>query len=791
MVMVEVAMSANLCFCLIFFATVGLGLGGCSQSHVQILPPGGMATPDPSLADSLAFAEELDGFHSLSFEERASRQSHAADAMSGWRQFEEMAAKRLDRRERPFLYEGLPPDRRGLLTGLARAMDHLEGASELDPSDVVAWAALGHLYLEIGALDTARGCLKRANWAASSLAGTKGAVDPDLLLGIHRDLCWVLRDLGLWEEGLAAVQEGLEHQPHDQDLLLIKGLLLAGAGRIHEALALAEEMPPRKIRDISNPYGTGLFVRPSDYASQWIRSQAFLAEGDIEMAFHVFGELRRPDERLSIFSGNLDSKAGKSRLPHQRRFWNDVGLIAELRDDPGALDYYVAGFRGCEYQGYYPTAADARGPLVLDVPDSRAPFFVSFGHRHYLLGSRFGYVAYQMNAMSLALFSEQARHAAYEALAVLDVLERYHVRTDICRALRGRIYYRLERFEEAWPELKSARDSFAMKNLADARTSMLLGMIELRDQRFSEACGYLEESLREDSNSPVTWRMLGVVYANLDRVDEAVAAMDRAVALEPRSLVGHFNRGLLNLQLHRCSQALPDFEIAWRLDPGNEDVQRLLQVTTSCIQAEDGEPRLPPDQDPAESVVRVEGAEVPRFEANPSLLLDHLSAELEVFFTPPDSLRAILAARTARLDSALTVNPGEVQLRKTAALAWLDLGEPAQARDLLAPWWGTGLSPLEEVMLLWADTALADNSRIGGLTEKGLNDDLATSNPYVWLLIIREIRRDPQVWGPYAEERALAHWFDHMNEFNGNSVRYWAEILRQELAAARQVNLDI
>ncbi len=53
-------------------------------------------------------------------------------------------------------------------------------------------------------------------------------------------------------------------------------------------------------------------------------------------------------------------------------------------------------------------------------------------------------------------------------------------------------------------------------------------------------------------------------------------------------------------------------------------------------------------------------------------------------------------------------------------------------------------------------------------------------------MIVREIRRDPDAWGPNAEERALAHWFDHMNEFSGNSVRYWAESLRQELAVARQ-----
>jgi len=774
---------------LILIIGLGLGFGGCAQQRVQIIPPTGMSNPDLALADSVVFTEDLAGFQELSPGERAARQDDAADAISAWLQFEEIARKRRDRRERPFLYEDLPLDRRGLLTGLAGAMDRLDEAAEHDPTDAVAWAALGHLHLEIGDLVTARGCLERARWAAMHRDSLGRMIDPEMLLNIHRNRCWVLRDLGLWDEGLAAVEEGLKDRPGDPDLVLIKGLLLAGAGRTHEALVLANQMIPLKIRDVTGQYSTGLFVRPSDYANQWIRSQAFLATGDLEMAFHVFGEWRRPDEPLSIFSGNLDAKAGATVLPHQRRFWNDVGLVAELRRDAGALDYYVAGFRGCAYRGYYPTAADARGPLVLDVPDAHAPFFVSFGHRHYLLGSRFGYVAYQMNAMSLALFPEQARHAANEALAVLDILERYHVRTDVCRALRGRIYFRLERYFEARPELKAARDSFILKDQVDARTSLLLGMIELRDRRFVEACRYLEESVGADSGSPVTWRMLGVVYANLERVDEAVAAMDRAVALQPRSLVGHYNRGLLYLQLHRCTQALPDLEFAWRLDPGNEDVQRLLQVTAACIRDEGGDPQLPGDLDSTEPVVRVEGAEVPRFQVDPSLLLDHLEAELEVFFTPPDSLRASLAGRTARLDSAVTVRPEDAQLRKTAALAWLDLGEPARTRDLLVPWWGVALSPLEEVMLLWAEQDLADHTRIRELTGKALNDSLPTSNPYVWRMVVREIRRDADNWGPNAEERALAHWFDHMNEFSGNSVRYWAESLRLELAVARQENV--
>jgi hypothetical protein len=413
------------------------------------------------------------------------------------------------------------------------------------------------------------------------------------------------------------------------------------------------------------------------------------------------------------------------------------------------------------------------------------PFIVSYGQRNYLTGSRLGYVAFQMNAMSLALFPEQRRLAAAEALIMLDILERWRVRRDECRALRGRIYYRQDRFDEAWPELKAARDSFAVRGETDARTSLLLGLLEMRRERFAQARGYLEESLRKDPESPVTWRMAGVVYANLELADDAVAAMDRAVALEPHSLVAYYNRGLLRLQLRQCAEALPDLETAWRLDPGNEEVQRLLQVAAACVRDGGAEPRLPGGIDPAEPVVRVGGAAEPRFEADPELLLDHLQADLERFFAPASAPETMAGPRAARLDSSARAQPENAQLRKTAALAWLDLGDVARARDLLAPHWGAGLSPLEEVMLLWVDAAQAEHGRVRVLAGEALAGELATTNPYVWRLVVAEIERDPEPWGPDAQDRVLARWFDYMNEFSGNSVLYWAAHLRQELEVAR------
>ena len=772
-------------------------LAGCSSHNVQPLPahrvssidpdPPAAAAADPAAAlpDSTAFATVLAAFRALPPEEQIARRSSAAPHLDAWRAFDEIAFKRRDRREREYMYEGLVRDRRLLLSGVAETVERLGQASALDPTSAAAWAGLGHLYLEVGDLAAGRRHLDRALWAARDRAAHAEPVDLDLMLTIHRERTWALRDLGLWEEGLVAVGTGLEFHPGDQDLVLLKGLLLAGAGRTGEALALATRMPPFEISPHPGQYASGIQVRPSDYANDWIRSQAYLAAGDAEMAYHVFGQKRRPGEELSIYDGRLDTKLAAQRMPHQRRFWNDVSLVAEMLSDPAAAEYIAAALRGSRYWGFFPTSVQARDALVLGTPDPRMPFIVSFGQRSYLAGSRFGYVAFQMNNMSLALFPEQRRRAAAEALAVLDVLQRFRVHEDECRALRGRIRFRQERFDEAWTELKAARDSFAARGETDPRTSLLLGLLAMNGQRFDMARGYMEESLRADPDSPATWRMAGVVYANLELADEALAAMDRAVALEPRSLVAYYNRGLLRLQLRQCAAAIPDLESAWRLDPGNADVQRLLQVANACARDEGSEPRLPAGIDPAEPVVRVGGAAATRFEADPELLLDHLQADLERFFAPAAGATAGLDQRAARLDSAATERPDQIQLRKAAALARLDLGETERARDLLVPHWGTTLSPLEEVMLLWIDAALADQARIRPLTTDALAGELATTNPYIWRLVVAEIQRDPEAWGPDAQDRVLARWFDYMNEFSGNSVLYWASHLRQELAAAR------
>ncbi len=707
----------------------------------------------PDTSDIAALIAET---ASQSHQERLARRAQVAAAAATWREFTEIADSRRQRREHPELYAEVVRDDRGLMVGLAKATVALETCVVADPTWVEAWADLGHLRLEIGDRDRARACLERAFLAAEATS----PADDATMLRIHQDLAWTLRELALWDEGLAAVAKGLEDYPTNRDLWLVKGLLLAGAGRANEATQLGRRLPRREVRYFDTRTDSWN-TKESNYERRWIKSQTHLAEGDVREAYRALDEVP-DDQRVDIHDQRGQGwKLGYNAISdNQRRFWGDLGLLAELLGDPSAVDFYVAAYRQRDYAFYYPAMPGARGPLVMDVPDSRMPFMTSFAHGHYLLGSPWGYVALQVDLMSLALFDEQRDRAAREALEMLDVLDRRKLRPAVGQALRGRVFYRQEEYADAYRHLTAARDSFAAAGDVDARTSLLLGLIDLGAQKFSLAVARFEESARADGTSPLTWRMLGVAYANLERTDDALAVMNRAVAMEPRSVAGYYNRGLLNLQMRRCAAALVDLDRAWRLGPENEDVQHLLQVAASCVRAEEegGEgPR-----------VRAGGVEVSSFTPGTDMLLDHLAADLEDFFIAGSDTTTPTSGR-----------------RITQAVACMDRGDHIAACDLLAPHWGDDLTPLEEVILLEAERRLGRQERLSALVDDTLAGSVTTSNPYVWALMVLEVRGAPERYGPDAEDRVLARLLDHSAEFSGRTVRDWAQALRGEVEGAR------
>lgn len=98
-----------------------------------------------------------------------------------------------------------------------------------------------------------------------------------------------------------------------------------------------------------------------------------------------------------------------------------------------------------------------------------------------------------------------------------------------------------------------------------------------------EAERILLEALRSEPANPLNSLLLsnlGIVRARQEKYDEALEALDAAIAMAPASTVAVSNRGRVNAMCGRAAQAYDDFSTALRLDPALDDV-RLARAAVS------------------------------------------------------------------------------------------------------------------------------------------------------------------------------------------------------------------
>ena len=501
--------------------------------------------------------------------------------------------------------------------------------------------------------------------------------------------------------------------------------MLAGAGRFEQATSLAVRLKPYTFPQYDVWHQSGK-EQTSDFANRWIKSQAFLAQGDYEMARHVLGE--------------MSSLPYRRHLPHQRRFWQDVGLAAELAGADDAGLYYALSIIGGRYLGYYPWTGGNLRPLVLDYPRPNVPYYTSFGGRFLVAGSPLGYAASQMNLMSAMAFEEARGKAAWRAREALNIAERRHIMPDVARAMRGRIQFSVDNREEARRDLVAARLGFQRQGLVDAGTSLLLGLLEMTEDRYQEALPYLEESVQADNSSAVAWRSLGVCQARVGHRRRAAVAMNRALELEPNSVSGLYNRGLYHLQGQEFELALTDLDRAVRLDPENREVQRLLMMAAAGMRAQGQEPRAVselPTGDLATGGLAAGG------QPSSEEILARLEQDIQEFFAVPDSVAGIIGPGDQAIQGLERQwrETGDTLVRKILALAYMDRKMLTDVQDLLGPGWGEDLSSEEELMLLYADRSLGEEKRSRQLARMVLTGEASLENPYLWFMLPREERK--------------------------------------------------
>lgn len=99
---------------------------------------------------------------------------------------------------------------------------------------------------------------------------------------------------------------------------------------------------------------------------------------------------------------------------------------------------------------------------------------------------------------------------------------------------------------------------------------------ELLQRNYQEYLAMLQDALKKNSNDPVLFSHLGILYGKMGRFAEAKAAFLKAMELKPDNALTHANLGSLYLSQNRPVEALKFYREAVRLDPENAEAQKEL-----------------------------------------------------------------------------------------------------------------------------------------------------------------------------------------------------------------------
>ncbi len=619
----------------------------------------------------------------------------------------------------------------------------LHRAVNTDPTHAEAWCELGLLQDLIGDFDRAR--LSQAS-ALRAIPHDRRPFDRIELETICRiGAAWACRDLGLWSEGLG----WLEVAPGSlgeraQEATLVEGLLLAGAGRFSEAFDRSMDLGA--IRYEHKGYKRRGFGKvASNYGRAWIQGMAWLRNGEPDMAYHALGVLLQT--RIDV--------------PFMRRYWNDVGLICELSGHRDlAIDAYGLALVGERIMlPYLPWEGFSTAPVILGEPHLKTPYFTVFDS-NYFAGSLFSFAAQLMSECGIAEDPGLCASRGRDAEQAFTICMRRGIHPTLAQALRGRTRFFVGDMAGAERDLLAACSRLDSLATPDAASCLILGTVQLSDDRADEATFWLSRAVEADPEMAGAWRTLGAALAMRGRADEALAAMDRALDLDPESSAGWYNRGLLHAEQDHWARASVDLGVAVRLAPWLTKARDMLQRAAVELRRDGRETEVARAAAVADSVagglpVVAEG----RFEEHPSVIMlggrvRRQAAPMTDYAAMADTLAAAYSEtpttesrrryadvllRLGRSDEALLLYAADLAADQESDMAWEDL-----------------------VLLLRADRDRADPTRALSLVRSlGTRGDAA--DPDLWSLVaLTCLESDHRAEGLQALDHALT--LDPSNE---------------------------
>ena len=176
--------------------------------------------------------------------------------------------------------------------------------------------------------------------------------------------------------------------------------------------------------------------------------------------------------------------------------------------------------------------------------------------------------AWAITAFEEAIKLEPANPYTYTALGQVYVSQADVLAQDKTKA------------EDRQKALDSAREKF-QKSL-DLKTDYAparyqLAMIDVRENKIKDAIAKLEETKQISPFDTGLAFQLGLIYQADNQIDNAQAEFERAVALDANYSNARYFLGLLYDQKNEKDKAVEQFEKIAELNPGNEQVKKILE----------------------------------------------------------------------------------------------------------------------------------------------------------------------------------------------------------------------
>ncbi|MDR0597229.1 MAG: tetratricopeptide repeat protein, partial [Treponema sp.] len=110
----------------------------------------------------------------------------------------------------------------------------------------------------------------------------------------------------------------------------------------------------------------------------------------------------------------------------------------------------------------------------------------------------------------------------------------------------------------------------------DAQDLVKRARMFLRDTKFEEAIGSLQEALELDPEHTAAYNLMGIAWSRLGNGKKALAAFRRGRSLDKENPVLHFNLGIALEIWGQPEKAVPRYRAAFRIHPGWLEVMNAL-----------------------------------------------------------------------------------------------------------------------------------------------------------------------------------------------------------------------